>query len=260
MDEPFEVLNKIRKSHLSDVDFKKDAQRVRAREEWKQNRSDILSDRNVCEWCGQKPERGFDIHHTWGKSFSRQWDKATDEAFVESNSYDPSLTNNRQECPSCALKDYYERKTKTPRYRCNNCGEEFNEPKEIDGGEAIADDNYNNKPYADFPYYEAKAEWVDENRDKVRHKFERRYQNLLDEYAELKDSQVVAICRKCHYKEEKTKKRLCPVCESNWYNPKRGSDNMCWDCLVEKKGLENCPDCSDGWYQPDKYDSCSDCR
>lgn len=258
-EDPFDILNSIRRRQLSRVDFKEDADKVRRRKQWKENREEFLSDKDVCEWCGEEPERGFDVHHTWGKSFSRQWNKATDEAFIESDEYNTSLTEDRRECPECGLKNYYERKTKTPTYRCN-CGAEFDKPNVVEGGQALADDDYDNKPYAGYEYYEAKAKWVRDNSEDVWERFQQRYQDLLDEYASLREDQVVAICRKCHYKEEQTRKRLCPVCESNWYDPKKGSDNMCWDCLVDEKGLEECPDCSNGWFQPSKYDACSSCR
>ena len=256
----FDMLNRIRKQQLSDFNFQDDAEKIRNRKKWKDNREEFLEDKQTCEWCGEVPENNFDVHHTWNKSFNRQWSKASDEAFVSSDAYRPELTDNREECPSCGMKDYYSRKTKTPKHRCNNCSEEFKEPKIVDGGEAITDDDYDDKPYADYEYYEAKAEWTENNSEEVKENFQERYESLLEEYASLRRDQVVAICSKCHYKEEQTRKRLCESCEENWYDPKRGSDNMCWDCIIDEKGLEKCPNCDDNWYQPSKYDGCKDCR
>lgn len=256
---PFKTLNRIKSEQLDQYDFQKDASNVRGTKKWTENREQFLSDRTECEWCGRETD-DFDVHHTWGQSFSRQWMKATDDAFVESDEYDTDLTENRLECPECGLKDYYERKTKKPKYRCNNCGEEFKDLKLVEGGDAVKSDDYGNKPYTTEGYYQRKAEWVKENKDEVRKKFEIRYQNLLDEYAEMREDQVVAICSKCHYKEEKTPKKLCDECGENWYNPNKLSDNMCWDCIVESKGLEKCSECQDNWYQPSKYEYCSSCR
>lgn len=257
--DPFKLLNKIKNDQLNQIDFKKDARRIRQTKKWSENRKDFLENKRKCEWCNKETDN-FDVHHKWGKSFSRQWMKATDEAFVESNAYDTSLTNDREECPRCGKKDYYERKTKKPKYRCNNCKSEFDNTKYVEGGKAIASDKYNDKPYSTYEYYKEKADWVDNNRGKVLEKFMERYDELLEEYASLREDQVVAICSKCHYKEEKTNKRLCERCEENWYDPSYGSDNMCWDCIVDSKGLEKCPECGDGWYSPDKYDACKDCR
>lgn len=253
------MLNRIKSQQLDDFDFKKDARNVRGTKKWDQNRDEYLKDKDVCEWCGRNTD-DFDVHHTWGQSFSRQWMKATDDAFVESDAYDSELTNNRKECPSCAMKDYYERKTKNPTYRCNNCKEEFNKPLEVEGGEAIKSDRYGNKTYTTYEYYEEKAKWVDSNRKKVKQKFKHRYEDLMDEYASIRSDQVVAICSKCHYKEEQTRKKRCKECGENWYDPKKISDNMCWDCIVEKKGLEKCPKCGENWYQTSRYDKCKSCR
>jgi hypothetical protein len=256
---PFKILNKIKNEQLDDFDFKKDAQNVRNTKKWDQNRDEYLADKERCEWC-EKETNKFDVHHTWGQSFSRQWMKATDDAFVDSKQYNSNLTNNRKECPNCSMKDYYKRKTKKPTYRCNNCKTEFNTPEEVEGGVAIKSDKYGNKQYTTDEYYNEKAKWVKSNRDKVKSKFKQRYDKLMDEYASLREDQVVAICNKCHYKEEKTRKRRCPNCEKNWYDPKKMNDNMCWDCIVDKKGLEKCPECDNKWYQPTQYERCKSCR
>lgn len=257
--DPFKTLNKIKGKQLDEVDFKADARRMRQSKKWKENRDEFLEDVEECQWCGRESD-SFDVHHEWGKSFSRQWMKATDEAFVESDSYHKELTDDREECPECGKRDYYERKTMNPTYRCNNCKNEFSKPSLVDGGQAITEDDYDNKPYTTYEYYEKKAEWVESNRESVLNKFKSRYDELLEEYASLREDQVVAICSKCHYKEEKTKKKLCNECGENWYDPSYGDDNMCWDCIVELKGLEICSNCEDGWYNPSSYDFCKECR
>lgn len=255
---PFKTLDKIKSQQLNTYDFQKDAQNIRRTNKWSENRKAFLSDKTECEWCGQNTDE-FDVHHTWGRSFGRQWMKATDDAFVDSSDYNTDLTEDRVECPNCGLKDYYERKTKDPKYRCS-CGEVFEKPKLVEGGEAIKSDEYRNKPYTTDDYHHRKAEWVENNKDSVRERFDIRYDELLDEYAEMREDQVVAICSKCHYKEERTPKRRCDECGVNWYNPNKLKDNMCWDCIVDSKGLEKCPECQDNWYQPSKYDYCSSCR
>lgn len=253
---PFDKLNSIREEELSTF-FKEnnEKQKARQRKKWKDNREEFLEDKNVCEWCGEEPDV-FQVHHTWNRDYSRQWTNATDEAFVESDAYDSSLTESREECPSCGKRDFYSRKTKEPKYRCS-CGETFEDTKTVSGKEAVSSDEYDTKPYTSFEYYKKKAEWIDNHREEVLEKFEERYRSVIDEYVSLREDQVVAICNSCHYKFEQTSQRLCENCNSNFHKP---SWSMCWDCIVEKEGLEECPSCDDGWYQPEKYDSCSSCR
>lgn len=257
-DDPFDILNKVKNEQLSTINFKSDAKEARQTNEWDNNRQNIIKNINKCEWCGSEPEE-IHIHHTWGKSFSRQWMKSSDEAFIESDEYLKSLTNNREHCPNCNKKDYYSRKTKQPEYRCNNCETEFSEVETIDGGLAIKDDSINNKPYTKYEYFKKKAEWVQDNKDTVRDYFFERYNDILDEYVSMREDQIVPICGRCHYLEEQTSKKRCENCEENWYDPRKIRDNMCWDCIIEEKGLEKCPLCEENWYNPEKNDKCKDC-
>jgi len=257
--DPFKILNSIKHQQLNSVDFKADARRVRQSKKWKENRSELLESHDSCEWCGKETD-SFDVHHTWGKSFSRQWMKATDEAFIKSEAYSETLTENRDECPNCGKRDYYKRKTKEPPYRCNYQGCTFDSPRTIDGGEAILNESINNKPYTTYEYHQKKAEWVQENQNIVLETFTDKYDSLLDEYASLREDQVVVICSACHYKEERTRKKRCENCGENWYDPKKSRDKMCWDCIVEENGLEKCPNCDDNWYNPSKTDACKNCR
>lgn len=252
---PYDILNDIREDHISSLDISADLKRRRQRKVWKENREEFLSDTEVCEWCGEKPD-SFDVHHSWSRDLGRQWIHASDEAFTQSESFDPSLTENKEGCPNCMKKDYYKRKTKDPTYRCNSCGEEFDEPKEIDGKNIIVDDKFDTKPYMKNGYIEAKAEWAEDNAERIKKAFLERYQSLLDEYMNLREDQVVAICSSCHYKEEQTSLKRCNSCGKNWH---KRNKPQCWDCIVKEKGLEEC-DCGDGWYDPSSYDSCSNCR
>lgn len=257
--DPFKILNNIKRYQLKQYDFEGDADSMRRSDRWKENRDEFLSDKNKCQWCRNKKDE-LHVHHEWTKSFSRQWIKATDDAFIASDEYKSSLTNNREECPNCGKRDYYSRKTKTPRYRCNNCKSEFSSLNRVPGKEAILNDEYPNKPYTTNEYHEKKADWIRKNKSAVKEKFDQRYRDLMKEYSELRSDQVTAICKRCHYLEEKTKKKRCQECQENWYDPSKIRDNMCWDCVVQQKGLEECPDCGDNWYQPSKNDKCQNCR
>lgn len=248
-----ESLNKIRDEQL-DAFFDDDSNELRPwqSKEWKENRSEVVKD--VCEWCGDT-DGPFHVHHTsntpqWG----REWIHASNEAFVTGSDTAEQYITERSECPSCGLRDYYERKTKSPTFRCNNCEAEFDEPKTLSGTEVVTDRNRQTKPYVKSGFYREKANWVANNRDAVRSVFQDTFDKLMTEYMEL--DETVTICQSCHFQEERTKNVRCSECEKQFHKPNKP---MCWDCLVDEKGLQEC-DCDDGWYQPEKYDSCSDCR
>jgi hypothetical protein len=48
------------------------------------------------------------------------------------------------------------------------------------------------------------------------------------EYLSLKD--CIPLCKRCHFAARKGLK-LCPVCKTHYYKPKRGRDPMCWNCF-----------------------------
>lgn len=251
----YKRLNAVKNESLSDINFSKDAQKHRSRKKWKKNREEFLNGIDTCAWCNDQTD-DFDIHHEWGKSFSREWMKAADEAFLDSSMYSEELTDNRIACPECFSMNYTARKTKNPKYRCSDCKATFKAPKEYDGKIAILRENIPNKPYTTKAYLKAKVNWVENHTEIVHDVFTDRYADMLDEYTDLRDDQCVAICSSCHYKEEQTNLRRCKNCGQEWH--KRNKE-MCWECLVDKENLVECA-CGNGWYSSDTYDACSDCR
>lgn len=251
----YKELHRIKESHISELDLSTDFSDRQGTSEWNAKRKELLEARGEeCEWC-EATDGPFHIHHTSQTDLGSQWFIATDEAFTESNSYDPSTTKDREECPDCGLKDYYARKTKSPTYRCS-CGAEFESPKEVSGKNAIIGERYDTKPYVTAQYLADKLNWVQEHTDRVKEQFISRYTDILDTYESLQSDEVVVICESCHYKEEQTSLRLCSVCNSNWH---KRNKSKCWDCLVEAENLKECS-CGDGWYSADKYSQCADCR
>lgn len=106
------------------------------------------------------------------------WKKSKDEIAV----FHHIVTNNTTEktengvCPSCEKNSYYERKSKTPTYRCQTCSHEFDEPTYIEESEqtdyyealenisninselkerGLVDDN--GEPTEDYPHSQAEA-------------------------------------------------------------------------------------------------------
>jgi len=257
---PIKYINKVKRKQLSNFNFSDDAKKMRNRREWKKNREQLILQVTQCEWCGEEPDNSFHIHHKQKKNLSRQWIKVSDEAFVNSESYEPCLTEDRKECPHCGLRDYNKRKTKTPDYICYNCSKGFDSLRCISGGEYIQRNYKQKSRYINDSYKDEKASWLKDNKEVVGKQFEQRYNRLLTEYIDIELEQVAIICQKCHYKEEKTKMRRCGSCSSNWYNPQKIRDNMCWECVVEENGLQLCSCCNDKWFQPSKYKKCSNCR
>lgn len=251
---PVERLKEVQSEELNDF-FEENEGELRpwGTAEWDEKRDEIVGD--TCEWCGSE-DGPFHVHHTSNSPvWTREWIKATDEAFVYSSGYSSNLTEDREECPNCGLRNYYERETKSPTYRCNECGSEFESPKHVPGADVIASDEYDTKPYINDGYYEAKADWLENNPDQAREIFKERFDERMEEYMEMED--VVTICQSCHFQEEQTSNRRCSECGEKWHSYDK---EMCWECLKEEKGIKQCPECGDGWYQPSKYDACSDCR
>lgn len=55
------------------------------------------------------------------------WDMSADELALLNHIVHNEDTEDEELCPNCETKSHYERDNKTPTYRCNNCGEEFDE-------------------------------------------------------------------------------------------------------------------------------------
>lgn len=253
MTAPFKRINDIKETQLTEF-FNDNESRLRPwqSDEWEKNREDTLNEH--CEWCGEDDET-LQIHHTTNSPrWHTEWMKAANAAFAASTDFDSTLVSEREECPECELCSFYERKTKQPTYRCNNCENEFSNPVTLTGSQVAQDYTVETKRYANDGYYEALAKWVKQNESAVYAEFESRFSTLMQEYISMED--VVTICQSCHFKEEQTSLQRCSNCDEEFH---KRSNEMCWDCLVEKKGLVEC-DCGDGWYQESKYDSCSDCR
>ena len=257
MADPLRTLNRIKEEEVQAfLDEHENDLRPWHRKEWKERSEELKQSVDTCEWCGEESPDQLHPHHTtdtpqWG----RLWINAADASFAKSDAFGSRLADGREECPECGLRDYYARKTKEPTYRCNNCKREFDSPEVVKPSAVVAANRYDTKPYLNNGYYEAKGNWVDDNREAVQEEFRRRFEERMEEY--LTTDEIVVICGSCHFQEEQTSNKRCSRCGS-WFKP--GSKDMCWDCIVEEKGLEQCGECGDGWYQPSKYGACADCR
>lgn len=245
---PIDTLTKIRTTELDEF-FEDNPHKPWDTNEWKQNRE--VGDE--CQWC-QGTDGPFHPHHLSDTpNWSALWMNATDQAFASSKLFRPSLASARQQCPSCGYKSYYSRDM-SPTYRCRTCKETFDKPETVTETDVVASADHKTSDYVGSRYYSVKAIWLQRNRKTAVDAFTELFDQEMAQYLRFED--VITLCASCHYQEEQTSNVRCDRCGS-FHRPNK---DMCWDCLVDEKGLVHCSQCDDGWYQESKYDACSDCR
>lgn len=216
------------------------------RDDWDTKRSEILADN--CQWCGATEDLA--IHHKDERpEWWEVWDNARDDLFENSDYYTSQKYDNADEvCPRCSKKGFYHRSTMEPAYRCQQCDHEFDEP----GERPVPDHNHD-------AYWEDMNTFVKEQRSKITSEFETRYQDHWDAYLNLENT--VTICKPCHFAWHENNQRICTRCTDNYTEYRRDyQDYVCWDCVVNDKGLEQCPKCDDNWYNPSHNGLCKNCR
>lgn len=226
--------------------------------EWKQKRNKLIGD--TCEWCGDdNDDTVFQLHHDefTKPNYNALWVDASDWCFVNSSAFDHSLVENRTECPSCKLSDFYARKTKTPEYRCNKCKHKFSQPKTFNAIELALSKNQRVQYYITDEYHTSKLKWLKQPKHKQqsREKFAELVEEKWNEYKSLVDT--ITICRSCHFQHHKRGRQFCEKCESEWHSSKY---DMCWDCIVDENNLKKCNECDEKWFNPTKYNKCKNCR
>jgi hypothetical protein len=108
-------------------------------------------------------------------------------------------------------------------------------------------------------YWEDMNTFVKEQRCKITTEFETRYQDHWEAYLNLENT--VTICKPCHFAWHENSQRICTRCTDNYTEYRRDyQDYVCWDCVVDDKGLEQCPKCDDNWYNPTHNGLCKNCR
>lgn len=231
--------------------------------EWKEKRDEILDDK--CAWCGaEKGERILILHHPdhHKLNYKKLWGDILLNLFPFDILDKETHFQTKEICPRCKYANIYERTTMKPKYRCQKCGAQFDEPIKrlrrrhynLVRGEFLLNKLGWNKV----------LEWLNQgqNRDKIMEKFEDIYKRHWEKYFSLKNT--VTICKKCHFLYEKKNMKICSVCGENYGKIRQlepgKSDYFCWECFAKLKGLKKCPECGKGWYNPDKYDKCKKCR
>ena len=103
------------------------------------------------------------------------------------------------------------------------------------------------KPWELKVWKEEKNKIIDENskcyfcnskKDLVIHHTTKNYNKYnFSKYAELKDKNIIILCKKCHFIFHKYNKRLCQVCKKNYHN--LGFLN-CFNCKQKYNLYFNC--------------------
>ncbi len=227
--------------------------------EWKERRRELLADE--CEWCSSSGEdTTLQLHHYEEPEFDweKEWIQTEDTLFVQSDTFDSTeMVDDPENCPNCYSSNMYARKTKNPTYRCRRCEYEFPDADGVRIPDLIAAQYAS--VYAGPGFYKAKLNWVKKNAAKIRRKFKERYEKHWEEYLSLKET--ITICRSCHYQHHHTSKKRCERCEGGFgrYDSDYGG-YLCFDCVIDEKGLAVCLECGDNWHNPSKTNACSDCR
>jgi predicted amidophosphoribosyltransferase len=225
-----------------------DSKRPWDTEEWEEKRQEVVGDE--CEWCGSEEE--LVIHHQkhQGVEWWEVWDEIRDYAFEQSQAYEGLDKATLECCPDCRGRSFYSRETKEPEYRCQNCSTEFDEPAEKDGSIRRTD-----------RYWDAMNSYVerDDVREWITERFGEYYEDYWDSYFDMEHT--ATICKSCHFAYHENGQKICSECEDEYaeYRQDMG-DYVCWDCVVEVKGLEKCPECEDNWHNPEHNDRCKSCR
>jgi hypothetical protein len=223
-----------------------DSKRPWDTEEWEKKRNEAIGDE--CEWCGSSGE--LVIHHEKHEDAEwwDVWDKTRNMLFEESELYEELDTPKLDCCPECGMRSFYSRETMEPEYRCQKCDHEFNEPDEMEGNVRKMDE-----------YWEAMDSYVEENGAKITEEFEKAYEEYWDSYFEMDGT--VTVCKSCHFAWHENGQRLCANCGEEYADYRKDIDEyVCWDCVVEIKGLEECPECGENWYNPEYNDEFKSCR
>ena len=263
MPSPITELNRIKQEELDEFfeEHVNDDGKPWNKKEWKDKREKLIGDE--CTWCGENEDDAvFQLHHYDEPEFDyeHEWQRVEDVLFIQSNafSWDQHI-GEPDNCPLCLSTNFYERKTKTPTYRCRRCDGEFESENEA-STETLQEFPYPNV-YADRSYYYDKLDWVKNNRSDLLDAFKDAYDAHWEKYLSLENT--ITICKRCHFMHHEYDMKICSECGDE-YGEYRDDEDIedyaCWDCLIDLKGLVICKNCGDNWYNPEYTNVCRSCR
>lgn len=236
-------------------------QKIRRTALWKEKREKLLKRvDNKCQWCGKGLEGILSIHHKnivtssfyiqlWNdivetvfrylinnaEKWENEWEKANSKVSVENeiSSIRVQITEraNKEKvnaCPVCDSSNISTRKTLKPKYRCGNCGKEFNK-------NVLRPTKKYNKTKFQLDYMATrriernfKSKIVINFYDKLKKEYESKVQELLQEYLSMDN--IIVLCKGCHNAIEHGKV-LCKNCKVHYHDPKF---DMCSYCQQEE--------------------------
>lgn len=185
--------------------------------EWKEKREQFIEGK-LCEQCGASED--LVVHHTQSIMPYKQHFIAISNALlsekIQEGEYKTELVQ-IYTCPKCQThrpSDLKARKVKKPKYRCNNCGHEFEDP-------VIGFKETGRLSRNDWDHYLAKY------RDKINEIVQAQRDEFHEYYKTFED--CIVLCNRCHLALHKGMK-LCPVCKEKYH---KTSYAMCWDCFTK---------------------------
>ncbi|MHA2252446.1 MAG: hypothetical protein ACXAD7_18915 [Candidatus Kariarchaeaceae archaeon] len=191
--------------------------------EWKKTRERLLKD--FCEQCGKK-DPPFSLIHT--KPFPKALQvskevrqKLLQELVEKGEMQEFSLTTLQEselkvrKCPECFSLSLRERKVKKPKYACNNCSSEFEEP--IVG----IDEN-------DSRVIKLRNQFYFDRLSKFSSEIDLRYNQELERLRiwYLSGEDTATYCRSCAFQRRKGR-ILCAKCKTHYHSPKYASCFVC---------------------------------
>lgn len=227
------------------------------RKEWSSKRDSII--KSACEQCGTSEGTMVAQHLVHPREFKdirdELFNRLFDEILSSTNLPKPVVseedmkdfhertTKMRQACPQCKWIYIRARKTMTPKFICEKCKIEFEEPILI---------KYNEVFKTIFPNQEQVVEYLTEKKEKeirwnfrqeVFKKHEReigRKALLINidqhlQYMELKD--VMTFCKRCATKMDLEGKLLCWTCKTEYFNYLLY--NSCYSCYAKNGSTRN---------------------
>lgn len=216
--------------------------------EWHERRQDILEKSNgTCNWCGNVIDTHFTIHHP-GFQFDslREWEEVALTLFEQTDTYKNLPTEIRFKCPNCDSppSSLRERKTKNPKWACNQCHGETDNP---------AQEEYFQKE----PFRKAYKEFVknESNKEYIRLAYEKKKKEHWEKYMSLKGT--IILCRKCHFMWEVHHKKPCPKCKNGYVSPQY---EMCFNCAKKEGIIKQCKECNKWVRELTEYGICFDCE
>jgi hypothetical protein len=212
--------------------------RVWQTKEWKRPRAELIKE--YCDQCGSTEPPLTLQHFSHPPSIydvvpsivnRARWEAW--QAHYEANPEDRTpITRRRPACPRCGGISLLERKTKTPRYRCNTqvrgtCHFEFDESIEVEwvdtratAARVQAGHDQRRKAF--------NVEWDREHADEAHALYVDVMIQLLDAHAKyVRAEESATFCKRCAYLWDKKGVRLCATCGIGYHEI---SKEQCDEC------------------------------